>query len=575
MKNNFKLVCFLIIGFSYIIFADTTIFNYYFYERMLPGDDGYLYLGRDYETNFPYYKESCSWSGNLPNDLQVVSSQNIYEVIGYIVPADSANNDKIFTHTSIYKREDAFGTNTYTENSTERYQIDDFADMPQSAKIGTLPILENWSNAGWSNGYIFAEEIWYNENISADTDVFKVVTLGKTNLAPGVYCVETELELAWGVEIPLEITVYEANGNNYGNKIGWINAFNCYDDNGDIDNLHQRVYFLQETVGDVYIKINSTDTYFQDKYKIRVLKARPVILVHGINAFPQNDGDTGTTFEHIRDYLSYLNEVAPCICYDFPWDSSQSHSEIGFEHYVGDDKNDDDSLYKFIDNIVVKSYGGYKANIILHSMGGFIVRYQLDYLAFADMINQVLFINSPQYGSDLGNFCVHTPAPNTITTSMSSYFDSSSWGTSQENMEHLSRGGKTIWKMHNEKDINIPASKIAFTVGTSRGPYGKMRLGMFLADCLDGVLRDAIDNIPIPDKSIKGLLKERYSIGLERSDGIVPVTSQNLLNLEPNIPADNYIFLNKHHTEAQKLDLNNMNSCRKLYNLIKKRMNAQ
>ncbi len=587
MKNNFKLVCFLIISLSYIIFAETTVSNYY-YKRVLPGDYIDQYIGCNYERwfNNPIYGESHEKAtcippnvSSLPNDLNVdieYEPDQTYYLRGSIVPASSGDNNKIFTYTTTYKSENMLSTNDDTFITTERYQIDDYAGVPQSTQICTLSVLDNWTNDGWSNGYLFAEEIWYNKNIPADIDVFEIVTSGKTELDPGIYCIETEvnnLNASFGVEINL----YNTNTFNNDTKMQFMTDTydynNRYDDNGNLDNIGQRLYFKNDKKITCYIEVKqrfSIPELPNIEYKIRVFKARPVILVHGINAFPQDATQTDTTFEDMRDYLGYFKEIMPCVCYDFPWDSSQPHNGKGFEYYVGDDPDEEKQLYGFVKD-KFKLHDNYKANIILHSMGGFIVRYQLAYQSFADMINQVLFINSPQYGSDLANFIATRPRAAERFNKFPVLF------TCQENYIHMSRGGETVWKMHHEKDINIPVSRIAFTVGTSRGYYKMLPIIMFNYDYREGILNDLLEgkksdfNVNV----IKTLFKERYTIGLKRSDGIVPVTSQNLLNLVPDIPKANYYFIEKHHTEAQKLSLNNMNSCRELYDLIKARMNAQ
>ena len=459
-----------------------------------------------------------------------------------------------------------------------RIRVDDYGDTPSAGHIGSLTVGDSLSDP-YTDGYLHSADKWYkpdkyttkpikNWDIPADVDVFE------TDSGVGVFCVEIKIDELY--LDPLVITVYKANGNNYGRELGSSDTFNVYDSDGKLDYRHRRLYFDNEFGGKVFIKVNTTKPAYISKYKIRLLKARPVILVHGINAFPQDAADPGTTFHHMRDFLGYLKDIVPCVCYDFPWDSADGHNGKGFEHYVGDDKADAGSLFKFVDDIVVKLHGGYKANIILHSMGGFIVRYQLDYLTFANMINQVLFINSPQYGSDLGNFCHSSPGLNVATTWLASKFDSSSWGTSRENMDHLCRGGETIWKMHNEKDFNIPPSRIAFTVGIKRGlTFGALPGIIFAHDYYFGNIKKALDirNIrPVPN--LKLLIKKRYLDGLKRSDGIVPVTSQNLLNIVPDIPKKNYIYFEKHHTESQKINFNDMDSCIDLYNLITNRMNA-
>jgi len=564
---------FLIIMLSYIAFGTTT-YDYY-YQRFLPGDNGYLYLGSTAEeipTIFSSTKTICYPPNTsvLPNGLHVVSEPytdgTYFYIEGSFEPAGPDDNAKTFDY-SQWKETVAYAiTNISTSLYTEYWQIDDYADMPQSAKIGTLSVIESWSDDNWSNGYLFAEESWNNYSIPADIDVFKIVTPEKIELDPGVYCIETEVNNL-SASFGLEINLYNADTFNDNTKMQFMTDTyegynNRYDDNGQLDNIGQRLYFNNDTRKTCYIEVkqrNSIPEIPNIEYKIRVLKARPVILVHGINAFPQNGTQTGTTFEYMRDYLGYFKEVAPCVCYDFPWDSSQSHSGKGFEKYVGNDKNDNDSLFKYIYE-KYDLHNDYKANIILHSMGGFIVRYQLNYQSFAGMINQVIFLNSPQYGSDLGDFCWRYPEPNAVTTWLASKFDSSYWGTSKENMRHLCRGGDTIWEMHYNKKLNIDPSKVS--CGTSKGAL------ILLIDIMKFL------DLKITPKEIFELdyFRNCYNKGLSDSDGIVPYTSQNMKSLNENIET---VEIEKDHVHVQKLDLNNMDSCRLLYNLIKTRMNAQ
>ena len=478
-------------------------------------------------------------------------------------------------HNKVYHIQETWGSSNNDDIDWDYYyyfRVDDWADnSANTSHVCQLNLTEIYTD-----GWLQSQDTWYpnglfeetspvkNRIIPADIDVFKI------DLDPGVYCVETEVA---DLSFALEISIYNNNIFSDVSKIGFTNDFCRYDDDGQLDS-GQRLYFINEKKGTCYIELKQRfgmESFPDTKYKVRVLKARPVILVHGINSSPKSSSDPDTTFEHMRDCLGYFKEVAPCICYDFPWDSSQPHNGKGFEHYVGINSSISDSLYEFVDERY-DLHGDYKVNILLHSMGGFIVRYQLDYSEFANMVNQVLFINSPQYGSDLANFIATRPKAAEKFNKFPMFF------TCQENYIHMCRGGETVWKMHHEKDINIPVSKIAFTVGTKRGLiYLSLPGIMFAYDYKEGILNDLLEEkkSDLNVNGIKALFIERYTIGLKRSDGIVPVTSQNLLNLVPNIPKANYYFIKKHHTEAQKLSLGNMNSCRELYNLIKTRMNAQ
>ena len=95
---------------------------------------------------------------------------------------------------------------------------------------------------------------------------------------------------------------------------------------------------------------------------------------------------------------------------------------------------------------------------------------------------------------------------------------------------------------------------------------------MFAYDSANGVWNDMGDFDNIPDKTALALLRNRYAQGLEHSDGIVPVTSQNLQSLDPAISAE---YAPKCHTDAQVMELNAMANCTKLFQVIKARMNAQ
>lgn len=181
------------------------------------------------------------------------------------------------------------------------------------------------------------------------------------------------------------------------------------------------------------------------------------------------------------------------------------------------------------------------------------------------MINEVIFLNLPQYGSELGNFCYRYPWPNKLTIFLASLFESQSWGTSQENMIHLSRAGDTIWEMHQNfisNNNNLDPNKVSCTIGTTRGPFL----------LLIGIMKRL--DAKITPREILGLdyFKNCYNKGLSDSDGIVPYTSQNMKSMDSDIEA---VEIEKNHIHVQRLKLDDMDDCRKLYNLIKKRMNKK
>jgi hypothetical protein len=249
-----------------------------------------------------------------------------------------------------------------------RIRVDDYRDSPYSIFLSSLPVGTSIDHP-YLEGYLHSADKWYtpgeyarkpstkNYDIPADVDVFKI------ELEPGVYCVETEAE---DNSLGLEICAYKSMSFNNSSLIGFVNDFNRYNEDGQLDNIGQRTYFENDKQRTCYIEVKQRFGMagFPDiKYKIRLFKARPVILVHGINASPKSSSDMETTFEDMRDKLGYLKEVVPCVCYDFPWYSKDPDSK-GFEKYVGDDNGDEDSL--FSSRIIVFQIAVYKQYFLLY-----------------------------------------------------------------------------------------------------------------------------------------------------------------------------------------------------------------
>jgi len=333
-----------------------------------------------------------------------------------------------------------------------------------------------------------------------------------------------------------------------GDKIAWTNVFNVYNDQGQLDGLRQRVYFTLENANGAYVRLTQADPDTALNYSLRVFRARPVVLVHGINANPRSSSDPNTTFADMRDKLGLMANVYPCVCYDFPWNSEKDfEGETGFMDYVGLNENSKGTLYGFVADSYKKHGESIPANIVAHSMGGMIVRYQLPKSGFAVMVNQVLFIDSPQYGSELANFVIDIwpQYVKTYNPMLTRLMDS--WGTGRINYLHLSRAGETVWDMHHNVALTIPAQHVAFTIGTQ-------------GDYLEAMFRSIMFGY------------DAYRRGLRRGDGIVPAGSQNMQNLDSAIEA---VYLDHNHLSCQRLTLDDMNSCRTLYDLIKRRMNEQ
>ena len=384
--------------------------------------------------------------------------------------------DKVF---EVYQKENHTKGTDYYYRYYHWIRIDDYSDTPYAGHIGTLTVGDSISDP-YTDGYLHSADKWYkpdkyttkpikNWDIPADVDVFKA------ELEPGVYCVETEVENS----VPLEITVYEADNNGYGEELNWIRWFNCYNNNGEIDKLQQRTYFELDSDKKVFVKINSSESSFKGKYGIRVLKTRPVILVHGIECYPkikEDVWDGNNSMGHWEDYLPWDSECYPCVCYNFCWDSYIN--DIYWDEEKGGIIKDIVDCPPEQNSSVVKLYDKHKMDVVLigHSMGGFFVRFALEKQESYDRIYKAITLGTPHYGSDIALIPLVKPV---------------SWlkDTSKNNLTELRRGSNMAWEMHK---------------------WGGKNKLVCMAGC------DAPPRVP---ESVT------YTKGLTHSDGVVPVSS--------------------------------------------------
>jgi len=144
-------------------------------------------------------------------------------------------------------------------------------------------------------------------------------------------------------------------------------------------------------------------------------------------------------------------------------------------------------------------------------------------------------------------------------------------------MRHLCRGGDTVWEMA-DIPLNIPEDRIGVVIGTARGPYAALPAAMFAYDVTPSLVRDVMEYAGygdrLPERTILAMLRDRYAQGLNHSDGIVPVTSQNMRS-RLLIPDDNVIEIPKCHTGVQKIERASLDASRALYNMIKQQMNTE
>jgi pimeloyl-ACP methyl ester carboxylesterase len=380
-------------------------------------------------------------------------------------------------------------------------QIDDYADEPHDTNhIVALALQETWSTTqGFVNGHLHAAKHWHVMDVPADMDVFRV------DCSAGVYCIETGLTDGLRPHQPLDITVYrkQAHSDAYdGNPIAWTNAFCIYNDNGEIDATHQRVYFTLTDNHGAYVRIASA-TASACSYHLRLFRARPIILVHGIDCKPctQNDARKGNNaLGNWEDCLPWDRDAYPCWCYNFAWNSERradnlSHDGEGkLRGIIEQDPGEPDNPN--VGNL--QRNHGMDVVLIGHSMGGFFVRFALKDDDIRDSIYKAVLLGSPMYGSDIALGSVSTPV--------------TMWkNTTSHNLRMLRRGSVFVTTM----DSWEGKEKCICIAGTGTPPRVTCRFNV------------------IP-----------YDRGLWHGDGVVPVSSALLRD------AHNYKFLRNHGTVA-------------------------
>jgi len=197
-----------------------------------------------------------------------------------------------------------------------------------------------------------------------------------------------------------------------------------------------------EEEGDVYIKINSTDTAFQGDYKIRVLKARPVILVHGIDSWPWDIDDVksgNNSMGNWKDNLPWDIQAYPCVCYDFLWNSLLD--DLKYINEAGTKITEIIDCSESVNPSIDKLFEKHKMNvaIVAHSMGGYIARYALNEVP--EKIYKVATMGSPFYGSD-------------VAFGPKNWWTAHFKRTSEHNLKELMPGSGFVLAMHDWEGKN-------------------------------------------------------------------------------------------------------------------------
>jgi len=353
------------------------------------------------------HNPSFSYSYKLPDNISRHLIDDNYYLTGKVVKAAAdAGFDDVYTMTKewdymittdIEGEESESNEYFVTIKKHYKFRIDDYSDMLSYTNYRGIIKADD---TDYVNGWLFKNVAWSMEgagtiNIPSDTDVFEVVTLNNADLDPGIYCIQTALDSSAPLT-PLEITVYEANGNNYGTQIGWTNAFvNIY------INRKQIVFFKLNSAKKIFVRVNSTQSNFQGKYKIKCLRSKPIILVHGIRTGPTEPGDE-SNFGRLDGILKEMGYIVKFLYYD----SSITDDPISviIERY----KN-------IIDDIYTDS-GNEEVTIIAHSFGATLTDLCIHNMTTPERrkIKQVITIGGVHRGSPFANIWCDTKYLSTI-----------------------------------------------------------------------------------------------------------------------------------------------------------------
>lgn len=188
--------------------------------------------------------------------------------------------------------------------------------------------------------------------------------------------------------------------------------------------------------------------YFNDPYisscSVKLSRIKPIILVHGIDASPREDGDL-TSFGELGNDTQYF-DIRPYKSHDFSWDSLFSITD----RYVGNGRSEN-TLGHFIKAKTHTS--GLKAIVVAHSAGCLITYYecQKHNESFKEHVDGIVFAAPPLFGSYMAD-----------TSLITRQFSIPIKRTSNKNLDLLSRGTEKNWE---RGTIDFNFSKVSVAAG--------------------------------------------------------------------------------------------------------------
>ena len=202
-------------------------------------------------------------------------------------------------------------------------------------------------------------------------------------------------------------------------------------------------------------------------YSLTLKKVRPLVLVHGIRSHPSDSSDKVTTFPGIMEGLPSYEEFEPALPLDFPWNDRRGTLST----YCGG-KTMKGTLFAYCQ----KRCGnwGLKPVILAHSAGGLLVAEQLRSKGFLEMLDGLIFVGCPFFGSDWPYLLKYN---GNLFKEKRDEFVRDLVHTSVPNLDLLARGTSKRWNFLTALEKIPDSVRTSFFIGEKNSIFNISALG--------------------------------------------------------------------------------------------------
>ena len=306
--------------------------------------------------------------------------------------------------------------------------------------LGRLTPQSNWTPT-YTEGILWHTN--YHGHTYSDVDLWELRNVESKK----TYCIEVKYNSIQEGKIKLEL--FNNNSN-----VKSIDESNVFKSDGTTDQLTYRQYFTLEQSHSPVVKISFKENQNNTRYKIALMKCKPVVLVHGLMGYPVDHTDSKTDFGDFKNFIGYINSVRPCVCLDFPWNCSKG----SYLNYVGGSK-DNGSLFNYL-NLSNSFFHG-KATMITYSTGGPLLYDQMTSYNVNALIHNAVMISPPFWGVHIAKVGQRFSIGKIPKLNLS-----------QNNLKDLSRGSEINWKRWEREGGWNDWKKITVVIGTGTEGYG-------------------------------------------------------------------------------------------------------